>query len=42
MGELPVSSDTPGSGHLSIMFVTVFMADRQNRVRWLNPMSVMA
>ena len=39
---LPVSSDTPGSFHLSIIFVTVFMADRQDRIRWLNPMSVMA
>ena len=40
--DVPVNSDTPGSGHFSIMFVTVFMADRQDRVRWLNPMSVMA
>jgi len=37
----PVSSVTPGSGHLSIIFVTVFIANRRSPCRMMNPMSVM-
>ncbi len=37
----PASSVTPGSLHLSIIFVTVFIANRQIPCREKNAMSVM-
>lgn len=37
---MPVDSDTPGSDHLSIVFVTVFIANRRIACRMTGPMSV--
>jgi len=41
MGDLPAGSDTPGSRHLSILSVTVFIANRRVNGAGVDAMSVL-